>query len=63
MIADIGGMMNVRGIRMAHAVGAAEARQHADDRAEGDPGDGDHEIVGLERDLKAEEEVLESHEG
>src|SRR6266481_3689869 len=42
-------------------VGAAEARQHADDGAERDADDGEKEVVRLKRDLEAEEEVLETH--
>ena len=44
-----------------HAVGAAQSRQHADDGAQQDADHGHEQIEGRERDVKAEEEVLEAH--
>jgi hypothetical protein len=43
-------------------VGAAKARQHADDGAERDAHHRQEEIVGLKRDPEAEEEILEAHD-
>jgi hypothetical protein len=42
-------------------VGASQPREHPDDGPERDAEDGDREVVGLQRDLEAEEQILPAH--
>ena len=59
MMAEVGGMVNVSGQQDRHAVGAAEARQHADDDAEQDADHHQGQIVPGERDLEAADERVD----
>ena len=61
MIAEVGGMVKVSGSRMATPLAPPSPGQHADDGAEDDADHRHEEVERRDRDLKAEEEVLDAH--
>ena len=57
MIADVGDMLKVSGKQDRDAVGAAQARQHADDDAEHDADHHHHDVERLQRHREAVKQI------